>query len=185
VNDPVLGQLTRDARFGWLESEPKPIPLFGGQDCRFILEDYDSDDENRKEMRRGVQNLLEAGPDVLAAAQPYVVQYCEEMLARYPDGSRPSVHLQGPGDVWSYVQFGGELHVSRRSDGDSEDGVYVSIECHCEWEVEHGMQLVLRDGSAVTKVGPYDGHLTNADAYANPELVGVVYVPLPPPRRPR
>ena len=40
-----------------------------------------------------------------------------------------------------------------------------------------------RDGRAVTKVGPFDGHLTNADAYADSSLVGVIYVPLPPPRR--
>jgi len=28
-------------------------------------------------------------------------------------------------------------------------------------EDEHGLQVVLRDGARVTKVGPYDGHLTN------------------------
>jgi hypothetical protein len=35
---------------------------------------------------------------------------------------------------------------------------------------------VWRDGKAITKVGRYDGHMTNSDAYADPELVGVVYV---------
>lgn len=30
------------------------------------------------------------------------------------------------------------------------------------------------------KVGPYDGHLTNADAYADPSLAGIVFVPFPP-----
>jgi hypothetical protein len=78
------------------------------------------------DVRRAVQNALEAGREVLAAAEPYVVQYCEEMLVRYPAEFRPKVHLGKPNDVWSYVHFGSALHVSRRADGDVEDGVYLS-----------------------------------------------------------
>jgi hypothetical protein len=37
--------------------------------------------------------------------------------------------------------------------------VYVSVECECDWEPEHGLQIVFRDGATVTKVGPYDGHV--------------------------
>lgn len=53
--------------------------------------------------------------------------------------------------------------------------VYLSIDCGCDWEVEHGLQLVLRDGREITKVGPCNGHLTNADAYADPKLEHVIY----------
>jgi hypothetical protein len=45
-----------------------------------------------------------------------------------------------------------------------------------------GLQLVIRDGLAVTKVGAFDGHRTNADAFADPSLVGVVYRRIPPQR---
>src|SRR5262249_22635402 len=121
--------------------------------------------------------------EVLDEADRYVVQYCRETLDRYPKEHRPDVRVEQPSDVWSYVELGREIHVSRRADGDSEDGVYLSLECHCDWEVEHGLQLVLRDGRSITKVGMYDGHVTNADAYAKPSLVGVVYVPYPPKRR--
>jgi len=145
------------------------------------LNAYGSDDVESADIRQAVQNALDAGPEVLAAAEPYVVHYCEEMLVRYPKKFRPDVHLAKPNDVWSYVHFGSFLHVSRRADGDTEDGVYVSIECSCDWEPEHGMQIVLRDGREVSKVGAYDGHLTNADAFGNPELVGVIYVPMSSP----
>ena len=63
--------------------------------------------------------------------------------------------------------------VFRRSSGDMR--VYVSIECECAWEPEHGLQLVLQEGRRVTKIGPYDGHLTNSDAFARPDLEGVIY----------
>jgi len=60
------------------------------------------------------------------------------------------------------VSFGGELIVSRRSGGDR--AVYVSLECDCDWEPEHGLQLVFRNGTAITKVGPFDGRSSHADA---------------------
>lgn len=44
------------------------------------------------------------------------------------------------------------------------------------WEEEHGLQLIVRDGRTVVKVGGYDGHLTNTDAFGVPDLVDVVYV---------
>jgi len=47
--------------------------------------------------------------------------------------------------------------------------VYFSIEGNCDWEEEHGLQLVFRDGTEVTKVGQYDGHLKTetGDVYDN------------------
>jgi hypothetical protein len=53
--------------------------------------------------------------------------------------------------------------------------MYVSIECECDWEPEHGLQIVLRDGRTVSKVGPYDGHLTNQSAYGRDDLAELVY----------
>ena len=54
-------------------------------------------------------------------------------------------------------------------------GGYVSVECECDWEPEHGLQIVFRDGRTVTKVGPYNGHLTNNSAYGRQDLDDVVY----------
>jgi hypothetical protein len=39
--------------------------------------------------------------------------------------------------------------------------------CGCDWEEEHGLQIVLRNGVRVNKVDGYDGHLTNSDAFAD------------------
>jgi len=103
-----------------------------------------------------------------------VIRYCNEMLDVYDD-DRPSVSLERDSDIWKSAQFGSEMPVSRRADGDDEDGIYFALECNCDWEPEHGLVLVLRDGLAFTKVGPYDGHLTNSDAYANPKLKNVIF----------
>jgi hypothetical protein len=129
------------------------------------------EDPRPEEFRAAIQSALDAKPEILSAAEPYIAQYCEDAL----DDDRPAVKLEKSSDVWSHVQFGDRFNVSRRADGDAEDGVYLSLTCRCDWEAEHGLQLVLRDGRTITKIGPFDGHLTNSDAYADRNLAGVVY----------
>ncbi|MFC7668884.1 DUF6985 domain-containing protein [Hymenobacter humi] len=43
------------------------------------------------------------------------------------------------------------------------------MESECEWEVEHGLQLVFRQGRMLTRVSQYDGHLTESQAEDIPE----------------
>ena len=131
-------------------------------------------DEDAPDVRAAVQALRRGDRAILRAAEPHVVAYCEDILARAGDDA-PEITLRRPSDVWRHVRLGGEMMVQRRARGDAEDGVYFSLECNCDWEPEHAMQLVIRDGKAVTKVSGYDGHLTNSGAYADPRLVGVVY----------
>jgi hypothetical protein len=73
-----------------------------------------------------------------------------------------------PADVWQHIVFG-EVTVGR--DGAA---VFVSVESECSWDPEHGLQIVFRAGRAVTKVGPFDGHYTNASAEGR-DLDGIVY----------
>jgi len=167
--DPLLGELTFDDALGGLVSASRPIRFLRGHACRFILEDY-ADDPTPEEVRAAVRDALDAGPALLKAAQPHVVQYRADMLAL----SGETAKLAKASDVWSHVRFGDALHVRRRANGDAEDGVYLTLECSCDWEVEHGLQLVLHDG-AIARVGPFDGHVTNAGAYADRALIGVVY----------
>lgn len=43
--------------------------------------------------------------------------------------------------------------------------MYVAVDCRCDWEEEHGLQLVFRQGRMLTRVSDQDGHLTEAHAY--------------------
>ena len=52
---------------------------------------------------------------------------------------------------------------------------YVVVEANCDWEEEHGLMLVWKDGKRLTKVGGYDGHLSNVWAYDDDTLENVVY----------
>ena len=81
--------------------------------------------------------------------------------------------IDSPKDVWKHIQFGDEAMVIRRPYHDK--GIYISLECNCDWEEEHGLQIVFKNGLKVNKIGPYDGHCTNVDAYANKSLEDVIY----------
>ena len=169
---PHIGRVRQDDKYGDCISEPMAVRFLRGHRCRFVLEGY-IEDERQGDFHRALQNALAADEAVLTRAQEHVLQYCRERLEIEPD---EAIRIETPADVWKYVQFGSEIYVSRRDDGDDEDGIYLSLECDCDWEPEHGLQLVLRDGLEITKVGEFDDHVTNSDAYDDPDLKGVVYV---------
>ena len=170
---PGLGTVTKDDDFGWYISDEVTINAFGGQACRVCVEGYD-DDRDKDAFHEAIANLLSADDRVLSAASASVFEYYEDIRSYLSPNDLADLNIATPADVWRHVQFGGEAIVSRRGNGDC--CVYVSIECNCNWEREHGLQIVLRGGRWITKVGPYDGHLTNSDAYARDEYEDIVYV---------
>jgi hypothetical protein len=172
---PGLGAVIKDDEFGWYYSAPVSVPVLGGRPCRILIEGYD-DDANKDEFHRAIANFLSIPPSVLIDAQLHVFQYYQDCNAVCGDDECPAI--ESPHRVWDYVHFGNEAVVLRRDSADK--GIYISLECNCDWEKEHGLQIVLKHGLAVNKVGPYDGHCSNADAYADDRLETVVYRPTGP-----
>lgn len=77
-----------------------------------------------------------------------------------------------PVSLWGGVEPGA-VHLTTNSDPDGH--VYLVLEAECGWEEEHGVMMVWRDGGTLIKLGEFDGHATNVDAYDDPSLEGVVY----------
>ena len=172
---PVLGQVTKDERFGWLYSAPLPLSALENRKVRIVLEGYE-EDENKDDFHSAISAFLSIGASVLKAAEPHVFSYYRDMNGYWTPSDEEYVSIKTPSEVWSHVELGEEAFVSRRSSGDK--GIYVSIECNCDWEPEHGLQIVFKDGKSISKVGPYDGHLTNSDAYADERFENVIYRPI-------
>ena len=173
---PGLGELTEDDDLEWFVSGPVPVPVLGDAACRFIVEGRE-DDEAPEDFDAAIAAFLALDPSVLAEAAPHVYAYyrdiMDDVLAEGDD--EWYVAIDGPHAVFDHVRLGDEPHVTRDAHGDRR--VYVSVECGCDWEPEHGLQLVFQDGRTVSKVGPYNGHVTNANAYDDDNLIGVVYRP--------
>jgi len=140
-----------------------------GVECRFLLDGYEGDpypDDYRDAMLR----FMAMNSKVLSDASEYVYAYYTDVKN---SGWGAPPEIPSAEGVWDFVDFGTEAVVSRRGNGD--DRIYISLECNCAWEQEHGLQIVFREGSVISKVGQFDGHVSNADAFADPSLEDTVY----------
>jgi hypothetical protein len=172
MNVPGLGEVTKDERFGLYYSLPCRLAVLNEIECRVVLEGYD-EDPHKADYHEAISNLLSATPSVLKEAEGFIYQYYQDVAGYYPEDDKEFPRIASAGEIWAHIQLGNEPMVSRRGYGNL--GVYVSLECNCDWEREHGLQIVLKEGKKVCKVGPYDGHLTNSDAFADERLEHVVY----------
>lgn len=150
-------------------SRPVKLPLFD-REVTIVLVGF-RDDSAPREFHDAVRNLLAQTRDTLLVASPDLHNYYSDMSQFL--NPEDELDVDDPDGLWNHVRFGNEVYVERRHHGDRK--LYVTIECGCDWEEEHGLQIVLREGLAVTKLGPYDGHLSNADAYADPSLEETIY----------
>lgn len=167
IEIPGLGPVVHDEEFDWLHSDPIAVKVLGGKECSVVVEGY-LDDEHKEQFHEAIANFLSIDDSVLKAAEPHLYAYYQDHREYCEDLS-----IEKPGDVWDHIRFGREPMVTRRHGGDN--GVYVSLECGCAWEQEHGLQIVFKNGLRVNKVGPYDGHLTRSDAYGDEALEDVIY----------
>ncbi|MFE3328712.1 DUF6985 domain-containing protein [Streptomyces sp. NPDC059176] len=162
--------MTADADYGGYRSMPLPVPVLGDILCQVVVVAYD-DDQAKNDFHSAISAFLALDEFVLKSASLPIFQYYQDVQITL--GDEDLVSITDPEDVWRHIKLGDEVTVERDAHGDRL--VYVSVECECAWEPEHGLQLVLCAGRSVTKVGPFDGHLTNASAYDNEALAGVVY----------
>ncbi len=169
---PIIGTVTKDEELGWYYSEPIPVQVLGGQLCRIVLSGYD-DDANKDDFHAAIKNFLSINQSVLNDAEPHVFQYYQDCKRYWAGNSEEFISIESPEEVWQHVRFGSEPIVSRRSSGDK--GIYISLECNCEWEEEHGLQIVFKNGLTINKIGQFDSHCTNSDAYDDESLENIIY----------
>jgi len=166
-----IGKLTKDSQLGWFYSKEIEIPLLNKK-CQFVFDDY-ADDNNKEDYLAAINNFLSLKEDTLHSATSDLYEYYQDIVILCEPQPGEYTPIDEASTVWSHVQFGNQIMVSRRSDKDNL--IYLSIESECSWEVEHGLQVVFKNGTSICKLGPYDGHVTNADAYARPDLEDVIY----------
>lgn len=169
---PGIGKVEKNQSLGWYYSEVMPVKVLGGKQCRIVVADYD-EDEHKEDFHVAIANFLAADESVLRDAGPYIFEYYESCKEYIDPDDEEYFEINSVDEIWSHIRLGDDPLFMRRHRGDQ--GIYVSLECGCDWEEEHGLQIVFRNGLIVNKIGPYDGHLTNSDAYGDDSLEDVIF----------
>ncbi len=164
MNIPELGPLHPDSTIPeWLVSAPISVPYFDGRPLTFTLDGLTEADT--EDVQKAVQAFLALGSDARLAASPYVFQNYRRMVDAVGEGEL-ECQVATPEAVWAHVHPS-EIYVSRRDRRDKL--IYIQITAECDWEQEHGLQIVYRQGNVLSRVSDQDGHLTHTDAYDIPE----------------
>jgi hypothetical protein len=162
VNQPItlpgLGILTKDIAYGAYYSQPLPIPVLGGRLGQIVLDGYE-DDAQPTDFHRAIANFLAIDSSVLDEASVHVFKYYQDCLGTADDIPEIAV----PANVWQHVHFRNQLEIQVTRNDYVDEEVYIYLSCGCDWEDEHGLQVVFKQGLWVSRVGPNDGHLSNMD----------------------
>lgn len=165
MNIEPLGELQRYPDIEeWFVSGEVSVPYLGGIELPFIIEAIE-DDPAPQEFTNAIQRFL----GLPTAERDKAASYVFETYKRFVDlvgEDEFDFTIGSPDDVWQHVDLT-TVHVSRRLYGDKK--VYIQMTGNCDWEEEHGLQIVLREGHELARVSEQDGHLTTADAFALPE----------------
>jgi hypothetical protein len=152
------------------------------RDLDRLLDEPDIEGETTAQERavaeEAIRNFKSGGAELLDTATPFLWAYYRSVVSVFTAAERDDYgipEIPQSADIWEQVEFrlppaltfGGNRLEPGRS--------YISFEGEVSWEPEHGLQLVFEHGLRVCKVGPYDGHCTNAHAYADGSLLGVVF----------
>jgi len=164
MNIQPLGPLTPDPRVPeWLVSGPVSVPYFDGQHLTFTLDGLEEAD--MQDVQNAVSAFLALDSSARQNASPYVFRNYERVVDAVGEED-VECQIAGPETVWEHVSPS-EIFVSRRSRRDQF--IYIQITAECDWECEHGLQIVYRRGNELSRVSDQDGHLTHTDAYDLPE----------------
>ncbi|ABF41430.1 hypothetical protein Acid345_2429 [Candidatus Koribacter versatilis Ellin345] len=160
----ALGPLHRyEAIPEWIASVPVAVPFFDGMKLPFMLVRLQESDQ--KEIEEAVGEFLKLGPEARVAASGYVVadyNLMQELVSEVDLGCS----VESTDEIWRHVQPMA-VHISRRHRRDC--AIYVQVLAECDWEPEHGLQIVFRRGAELSRVSSQDGHITTSDAWDLPE----------------
>ncbi|MCA9781645.1 MAG: hypothetical protein KC800_33235 [Candidatus Eremiobacteraeota bacterium] len=170
LQSKVLGPMKQVEFDDWWEGRSVDVPLLGGLTLPVTFLDLNpsSDPSFVDEADAALQKFLAKTLEDRGRISPLVKQNCGDFLdaVGVDDWNLQMAQITQPDDIWDFVHPKA-IRINRRRRRDK--ALYLQIECECDWEEEHGLLLVFREGEHLTRVSDQDGHLTEADAYDKPD----------------
>jgi hypothetical protein len=139
-----------------LISESVPIRFFDGKALKFSFDKYSfSKNDFLSNANRAINIFLAKNNDDKIRLSTPVYKYYRIIQDWYDsqlEGVAP-LKLKDESEIWNYV-FPTEINICQSSNEDKN--IYLLIYCECEWEPEHGLQLVFKNGLELTRVSGID-----------------------------
>ncbi len=171
ITSNVLGVLTQDNRFSdWWKSNEIAIPFFGNEKRIVTYMDFEPEKDKAylEEADRAIAHFLHLTltdrNEISELALKNCYDFLEEVESDEADDELRAI--KDKNEIWKFIHPS-DIYVKRRPYG--EQDMYVQVTCECDWEQEHGLQLVFRQGRKLSRISAQDGHLTEADAYDIPD----------------
>ena len=167
ITSSVIGQLQQNKDLpAWWDSNEIAIPYFDDEKLIITFADFDPEEDKTfiEDADRALTNFLQLTSDDRKSISALVYKNCMDFLKAIDadEEDDPLMQVEDQNEIWNFV-YASEIFVTRRHVRDKN--IYISIDCDCDWEQEHGLQLVFRQGKKLTRISSQDGHLTEADAY--------------------
>ncbi|TPG33876.1 DUF6985 domain-containing protein [Flavobacterium pectinovorum] len=143
MKSKIVGELKPlEHDLDFFESEPYPIPYFNNKKLKigFVDARYPSYLFEADEV---LENFLKLDVKESIKNAQLVFNYYDEILKF---GYTKRLDIKTVEEVWNFV-YPSEIII----DWDENGVFYLCVSCGCEWEEEHGLQLVFKNGLSLTK----------------------------------
>ncbi|WP_286920402.1 DUF6985 domain-containing protein [Flavobacterium sp. UBA4197] len=171
IKSNIIGEFKQDETFSdWWKSSAIEIPFLDNLKLEIIFMDFEPEYDRTfiQEADQSLTNFLKLTTNDRRSISGLVFNNCMNFLADvgFDEADEALRQIKNENEIWKFIQPT-EIYISRRHSGDND--IYLQIACECDWEEEHGLQLVFRQGKRLTRISGQDGHLTEADAYDKPD----------------
>ncbi|WP_187388189.1 DUF6985 domain-containing protein [Seonamhaeicola marinus] len=169
IKSEIIGDLKQDEHFeDWWESEPIQIPFFSGEKMKitFMNCEPEIDTEFIKEADEALKTFLKKTEDDRFLASGLVYKNCMEFLnaVQFDEADQSLRDINDKKEIWNFVEPR-SLLVTRSHD--LHEIIYINLACECEWEQEHGLQILFKKGDKLVRVSEQDGHISEPDSNEN------------------
>jgi hypothetical protein len=135
------------------------VPCLPGQDVRIVFDSLAEDKTLAPDYEKALQAFFRLTEEDVRQAAVYIFALYKALMSSLEE-DEIEIRLEKPEEVWNHVEAH-EIAVTRR---DKDGRTYVAIHAGADWDEEHGMTIVFRDGKTLSRVDLDDGHVSNADA---------------------
>ncbi len=147
----IVGQLTQDDHFEeWWNSDLISIPYFQNTKLKVVF--TEAEDENYFKLAEiAIMNFIQlTTSDRQNHSSQIIENYKQNLVFDYTI----KLEFKSDNEIWDFV-YPSVIILAQNEIGE----VFVLVECGCEWEEEHGLQLVFKNGQRLTRVSYNDGGL--------------------------